>query len=125
MGVELLEDETAKALPTVLPVGWRRVRQSLFAYRWPDSERGLSVVLSVERCDDKKRWLHVSVASPTRMPSYRELCDVKRIFMGPQSKAIEVFAPESEHVNIHPNCRHLWSCLDGDVLPDFRREGGL
>lgn len=26
-----------------------------------------------------------------------------------------------KHVNKHPYCLHLWSCLDGPVLPDFTR----
>jgi hypothetical protein len=28
-------------------------------------------------------------------------------------------------VNIHPNCLHLFVCVDNDPLPDFTRGEGL
>jgi hypothetical protein len=37
-----------------------------------------------------------------------------------------VFAPPSEHVNIHDHALHLWGRLDGArVLPDFGRFGTI
>jgi hypothetical protein len=45
------------------------------------------------------------------------------MFIGDGRKAIQVFAPVAEHVNIHEFCLHLWHCLDGDPLPDFTRGG--
>jgi hypothetical protein len=83
----------------------------------------MTVIASVAVEEDGLPWLHLSVAHPKRLPDYAVLCWLKRDFLGPNAKAIEVYAPEGEHVNIHPTCRHLWACLGGDPLPDFTRGG--
>lgn len=82
--------------------------------------RGFSVILSVLKYSDGKNWAHLSVAGRVGLPSYRTICEMKEIFIGRDKKAISILAPESEHVNVHPNCLHLWHCIDGDGLPDFR-----
>lgn len=120
---ELLELETAQALPRVLPVGWRHPAGQ------PDNcfqsiVHSLAVFLSVERHSDSRRWLHVSVSHRDRIPSWDELRSIKDLFIGRDKKAIQVLPPESEYVNHCPRCLHLWCCLDGDGLPDFRRHGG-
>jgi hypothetical protein len=49
---------------------------------------------------------------------------VKRIFIGNDRLALQVFAPKSEHVNYHPNTLHLWAPLSGErPIPDFRKDG--
>lgn len=84
------------------------------------SSRGLEL--------DGKRWLHISMSiwnkSAYVIPSYDDLIMVKKMFIGPNAKAIQVFPEESKHVNIHPYVLHLWCCLDGDPLPDFTRGSG-
>ena len=57
--------------------------------------------------------------------SAKDLKEVKRVFVGEDKKAIMVFPPESEHVNIHPNCLHLYAPLGEDPLPDFSKEGSI
>lgn len=84
---------------------------------------GLRVVVSVAR-HDGKRWIHASASRPKEVPSYDDLKELHARFCGAERKAIQVFAPASEHVNIHPNCLHLWACLDGDGLPDFTEGTG-
>lgn len=106
-----------------LPKSWRPVtideNHPLYGMRaWRGPERQ-SVCLSVGRYDDDgRRWLHVSIARPNKMPSYADLARLKTIFIGPD-------APASEHVNIHPHALHLWCCLDGDGLPNFGRYGTI
>jgi hypothetical protein len=121
-------------LPKTLPAGWSRegkiihtaTEQGAF-YR---SKDGLVVAVSAKREEDDKRWLHVSCSRKARMPSYEDLTVVKRVFVGPERFAYQVFAPASEHYSLHPFCLHLWACLDagerGAVLPDFLRfaDGG-
>ena len=119
--VELLEIETAAAVPRILPSGWRQGAHENFLR---NDGRNLSVGVSVERVDGK-RWLHVSIAHARRMPTWDELREVKDWLIGRDRRAIQVLPAAAEHVNIHPFCLHLWSCLDGDGLPDFRRDGGL
>lgn len=74
---------------------------------------------------DGRRWLHASMSAPRRLPTYDELKLLKRVWIGPGLTAYQVFAPDAKHVNIHPNCLHLWACLDGPVTPDFTRGIGV
>jgi hypothetical protein len=41
------------------------------------------------------------------------------------AKVVQVFPPVTEHYNLHPNCLHLWSCLEADGLPDFQTMGAV
>lgn len=91
-------------------------------YRKPD---GQSVCLTVGIHDDGKRWPHVSLTHPRRIPLYEELMTVKDVFIGRDLQAIQVHPPRSRHVNIHPHCLHMWACLDGDGLPDFGKAGSI
>jgi hypothetical protein len=87
---------------------------------------GRTCVLSVG-VHDGRWWLHVSVSRVKYIPSYEDLADVKRAFVGDAHQAVQVFPRRERHVNIHPYCLHLWTCLepDGDGLPDFGREGTI
>jgi hypothetical protein len=64
-------------------------------------------------------WVHASIAHLDRMPSYADLKLLHyAVFEG--GWAYQVFAPPSEHVNIHEYALHLFGRLDGKpVLPDF------
>lgn len=53
------------------------------------------------------------------------LNEVKDIFIGKDRKAVLVFPPEKEKINIHPYCMHLFACLSEDVLPDFTKGSGM
>jgi hypothetical protein len=87
---------------------------------------GLLVIQSSSVEQDGKLWHHVSLSRPQQLPSYQDMCDVKRTFIGLEETALQVFAPESKHVNTHPYCLHLWSCKEGPVTPDFTQgSGGL
>lgn len=115
-----------KAKPKRLPKGW-----SLLPPPFDEAENGcgywhesgLRVLASVLVEKDARRWFHVSCSLASRRPSYEELCTVKAVFVGSHRRAIQVFPPKAEHVNFHPYTLHLWCCLDGDGLPDFRRDG--
>ena len=84
---------------------------------------GLKVICSISREKDGRDWLHVSASRDNGLPSWDDMKAVKSIFCGHESKAIIVFPPRSEYVNINPDVLHLWSCLGGDPLPDFRKSG--
>jgi hypothetical protein len=109
-------------LPRVLPVGWKVVRDMPLSYGRDD---GLLVLVSGRVEADGKRWLHVSCSRPNRLPNWRDLRDVKELFVGPSRLAVQVFPPKEQHVNIHPYVHHLWHCLDGDPVPDFRYKGQI
>jgi hypothetical protein len=131
---ELIADEIARHepidphVPRVLPPAWRRVfhpdfdpeLQGLFQH----TRAPLTVIATVKReRGDGRRWLHVSVSHARRLPTWEDVREVKDLFIGRERRAIQVLPPESEYVNVHPRTLHLWHCLDGDGLPDFRVAG--
>lgn len=80
----------------------------------------LKAILSVDPIGSQ-HWLHLSLSAPDRLPSYDDLVRAKEDFLRPDVRAIQIFPPRSEHVNLHPNCLHLWAELfQQDGLPDFR-----
>ena len=107
------------------PNGWTRVRQDSHGAAYRSTKTQATAICSVDLEADGKRWVHLSVAHPNRLPTYQELSEARDVFLGEEARCIQVFAPKSEHVNIHKYCLHLWHCLDDDGLPDFRRFGAL
>lgn len=53
-------------------------------------------------------WDHVSVSWPNRCPTWDEMCNVKSMFFYPEEICVEYHPSESEYVNQHPYCLHLW-----------------
>jgi hypothetical protein len=70
-------------------------------------------------------WMHASISTVDRMPTYAELVLLHKA-VWPNGYAYQVFAPPSQHVNIHPYALHLWGTLDGlPQLPEFGAEGTI
>ena len=86
-----------------------------------DRVRGLAVIASASIELDGKAWLHVSVSHRYQMPTWEQLVEVKETFIGSERQALQVLPKMSEWVNVHPYCLHLWACVEGDGLPDFRQ----
>lgn len=77
-----------------------------------------SVIVSCAPCDGDD-WVHASIARPDRMPDYADLTLLHAAVFG-DGWAYQVFAPPSDHVNIHERALHLFGKLDGSpALPDF------
>ncbi len=102
-----------------LPRGWEIRERRPDGAQWFNAKDHLSVILSgaVER--DGKRWLHVSCARRTYIPTYGDLVWMKETFLGPDLYAVQIFAPRAVHVNLHPYALHLFACLDDWPLPEF------
>lgn len=84
-----------------------------------------NVFSSVRIEDDNCCWQHVSFTRlDGKMPTYADLVFIKETFF-PDGWAIQVFPRAEEHVSDHDRCLHLWSCLEHDVLPDFRKFGTI
>ena len=109
-------------LPRVLPVDWQQVASAPVTYENGD---GVRVLISARVERDQKRWLHVSLSRRNRLPTWADLRIVKKVFVGRDRLAVQVFPRDADYVNIHPYVLHLWSCLDGDPVPDFRHEGQI
>ena len=61
-------------------------------------------------------WEHVSVSRTDRCPTWDEMCQVKDLFWDKDDCVVQYHPPESEYVNNHPNCLHLWRPTE-DALP--------
>jgi hypothetical protein len=80
---------------------------------------GLSVIVSAAIEDDGHAWGHLSVAMPTRLPSWTEMRALKDAFVGDR-EAVTVHPRQSNYVSIHRFCLHLFWRLDGTwPLPEF------
>lgn len=110
-------------LPSHLPAVW--LAEGFGPAGWLYRRRGgVQVIVSAHVEGDGKLWLHVSASRRDRVPSYTELCEVKRVFVGAERMAVSVYAPETEHFNLHRFCLHLWAPIGHSPLPDFRRASG-
>lgn len=117
-----------------LPNGWLELdlTPSFRTYPWLEGQRafehrdGRHVVGTVGQ-HDGRWWLHVSVSRAKYIPSYEDLANVKRVFVGDEAQAVQIFPRRTRHVNIHAFCLHLWACLepDGDGLPDVGADGTI
>lgn len=121
--------------PTGTTVNGLRVRSILGRREWsvpepfgPDGWQltttdGRSVIVTAAPHDGEE-WIHASIAGPN-MPSYEELALLHRAAFG-DGYAYQVFAPASDHINIHEHALHLWGRADGArVTPDFGRMGTI
>jgi hypothetical protein len=82
-----------------------------------------SVIVSCAPADDGNEWVHASIARD-QMPTYADLTLLHDAVFG-TGWAYQVFAPPSDHVNIHEHALHLWGRLDGKpALPDFTNGTG-
>lgn len=117
-------------LPTVLPVEWKKTEDMLDGAVY-QATNGRMVILSgqiyrLTPMSPKERWLHLSVSAGygEKIPSWRDLVQAKELFLGTDSRAIQVIPPRSEYVNINPSVLHLWVCVDRELLPDFTQGSG-
>ena len=53
-------------------------------------------------------WDHVSASFPSRTPTWEEMAEIKRMFFHPDECCVEYHPVESEYVNMHPHCLHIW-----------------
>ena len=97
-----------------------------WVYRQIAARRMLSMlVICTGRVEaDGRRWLHVSASRRDRVPDWYDLKLVKQTFL-PALTALQVLPTVDKYVNLSPNVLHLWACVDGDVVPDFRIRGQI
>jgi len=121
----------ANYLPDVPPKGWtfyaeftKGMGDGAAWYRGKNRRDPNWTTVFITGADlDGKRWLHFSIAKPSRLPTWQELVGAKNLFLGEETLAILPFVPKSRWISIHDFCLHLWRCVDGDPIPDFARGG--
>lgn len=60
-------------------------------------------------------WDHVSVSLEHRCPNWHEMELVKHTFFREGEWAMQLHAPPSEHINIHPHVLHIWRPHEGQI----------
>lgn len=67
-------------------------------------------VVYIVIASDGGGWEHVSVSimGNQRCPTWDEMCFIKSLFWGPEDCVAQFHPPESDYVNHHPGCLHLW-----------------
>jgi hypothetical protein len=73
---------------------------------------GLTLHLLVSSAEG---WDHVSVSTKIRTPFWREMEKVKRLFFEDHEDAMQLHVPESDHINCHPFCLHIWRPHDRTI----------
>lgn len=77
----------------------------------------LRMIVSDASTAEAHGWEHVSVSLEHRVPDWREMCLVKSWFWEDEEAVIQFHPPESEYINHHPRCLHLWRHVDGHPTP--------
>jgi hypothetical protein len=83
------------------------------------------LVLITGAYHDGRRWLHVSASKQLSLPTWTEMADIKRVFIGEDRRALMISPARAYYVNAHPNALHWWCGFDGDGLPEFSRGLGM
>lgn len=106
-------------LPAPLPPNWKEGPPWGDGRTFHSNSPSLLVICDIAQKADGKFWLHVSFSRKNKIPSYQDCLLVKKLFVGKDRAALQIFPTENKHINIHPYCLHLWSCLDQNPIPDF------
>lgn len=64
---------------------------------------------------DGEGWEHVSVSTPQRCPTWREMDRVKRLFWDDEDTVMQFHAPRSMWVSTHPYTLHLWRPTNTEI----------
>jgi hypothetical protein len=107
-----------------LPPGWKEIVSPFWGF-WQNDKRGLRIIADIDTYPDGKKWIHLSMSSRRRIPTYEEMAYMKKHWLGENLKAIMVFPEKAMHVNYHPRCLHMFHCVDGDGLPEFSANGKM
>lgn len=68
----------------------------------------LKIIASPGNANESIPWEHVSVSTRKRCPNWQEMCFVKFLFWDREEAVMQLHPPESQYVNNHRFCLHLW-----------------
>lgn len=61
-------------------------------------------------------WEHLSVSTPSKCPTWEQMCRMKDIFWNKDECCVEYHPKEEDYVNNHPYCLHIWRPTE-EVIP--------
>jgi len=59
-------------------------------------------------CSNGGGWDHVSVSRPSQCPTWEDMAAIKDLFFEDDECVMQLHPPNSDYVNNHPYCLHLW-----------------
>ena len=60
-------------------------------------------------------WEHVSISHKHKIPSWKVMCILKDMFFEEDEVVMQLHPKKSDHINLHPNCLHLWRPLNAEI----------
>lgn len=126
MGGATVKLLTRQARPLSDEVEVIEVRSDGYLCTW----RHLQFIVSDE-LHGGRWWRHASVSRlDNGMPSYDDLVALKRLTIGADREAVQVFPRAEDHIDIagpafNMEVLHLWSPFGRSPLPDFGRYGAI
>ena len=76
---------------------------------------GIYLKIMSSGVDQEFGWEHVSVSVRHRCPNWEEMTYVKQLFWNPEEAVMQLHPPESDYVNCHPHCLHMWRPLRAEI----------
>lgn len=104
-----------------------RVKKGPLAGFQADGNNGAFIVSSLKLkqpasviASDGMGWEHVSISFPNRLPTWDEMCFIKSLFWDKEDCVVQFHPPESDYINNHPYCLHLWRPTNQEIpRPDW------
>lgn len=84
-----------------------------FIIRAP-SGRDLRIIASDGTDENDEGWEHVSVSLINKTPGWRDMCFVKDLFWSEDECVVQFHPPQTDYVNNHAHCLHLWKWRGGE-----------
>lgn len=75
---------------------------------------GSSINLNIIASQDMG-WEHVSVSTPSKIPTWEMMCFIKNMFWDETDCVMQLHPPKSDYINNHPNCLHLWRPIEQEI----------
>jgi len=83
-----------------------KFRNSMFVHD------GFTVMFTVEN-HGTSAYQHLSVSRKERYPSWDEIVLFRSLFFEDDDEIVQVIPKESDYVNVHDNCFHMWLDISG------------
>jgi len=119
----MLQDDKLPKKILILPPNYHETGIRAGVQRVYSRSDGMHIIHGLEN-HDGNWWHHLSCSFENKLPAWEDLKEIKNIFIGRESKAIQILPSDKEFYNCHPFCLHLFSSSN-DRLPNFLRGNEL
>ena len=92
----------------IIPKGWKERPTHQRFERCYQHKSGVLVICSIDTMEDGTKWKHISCSKNRKNPSWTEVYGVKRVFIGDDAEAIQVFPKHKDLIDL-TDCLHIWS----------------